>query len=171
MKRLKITLLVFFILLAVSLVAFANEVNKKRRSFFDHPFFQDSTLESAVEHFQNSMSDFSSFSQVMFRTEWQQDNNGRTIYINPSDKNQKLDVKIENGLIQIKSAEEKKSEHMHSQSISSQMMNVPQDCDSTAAEISQLDDGLKIFFPFKKATKEINPERVPITPADGAIDI
>ncbi|HLW56076.1 MAG TPA: hypothetical protein VKY27_01745 [Bacteriovoracaceae bacterium] len=166
------TLLIIFALVTLSLMAFANEVNKRRNSFFDFPFFGDSTLESAIEHFENRMSEFSSFSQSsMFKTEWQQSKDGRTIYINPSDKDQKLDIKIENGMIQIKSAQEKSSDNMRSQSVSTQMMSIPHDCDANKAQISQMDDGVKIFFPFKGETKEISPDRIPIKPSDDSVDI
>lgn len=138
---------------------------------FNSPFFSDSTLESAIEHFENSMAEFSSFSQSMFKTEWQQNEKGRTFYVTPTDKNQKLDIKIENGMIQIKSAQEKNSENMRSQSVSTQMMSIPHDCDANKAEISQLDDGVKIFFPFKNEPKEVAPDRIPIKPPRDEVDI
>lgn len=177
MKRLKVTIFIFFICVTLSLVAFANEVNKKRRSFFDSSFLGDSTLQSAIEHFENRMNEFSSFSSLgqnsMFKTEWQEDSKGRTFYINPTNDGLNLDIKIENGMIQIKSSQEKNSEGMHSQSVSTQMMSIPQDCNADAAQISQLDDGVKIFFPYKKEVeiKEIKRERIPIKPNDDSVDI
>ncbi len=170
MKRLKVSLLIIFILITLSLVAFANEANKRRRSFFDSPFFQDSTLQSALEHFENSMSDFSSFSVGSFQTEWQQDSKGRTFYITPKDKEQKLDINIENGMIQVKSAQEKNSENMRSQSISTQMISIPHDCDPEKAQFSQLDDGIKIFFPYKEESKKIPSDRIPLKPSSDSID-
>lgn len=169
MKRLKVTLLIIFILISLSLVALANEANKKR-SFFGSPF-ADSTLQSAIEHFENSMADFSSFSQSMLKTRWEQDKEGRTMVITPTEKNQKIDIKIENGMIQISSAEEKTAENMRSQSVSTQMMSVPHDCDADKAKISQLAEGVKIFFPYKTQTKEVSPDRIPIKPSNDAIDI
>lgn len=152
-------------------MTFANEVNKRRKSFFDSPFFQDGTLQSAIEQFENRMSEFSSFSQSMFKTEWQHSKEGRTIYINPTDKDQKLDIKIENGMIQIKSAQEKSSDNMRSQSVSTQMMSIPEDCDANKAQISQMDDGVKIFFPFKADIKEVPLDRIPIKPSGDSVDI
>lgn len=166
-----------FTLTALSVVALANEV--KKRSFFDSSFFQDETLRSAVEHFQNNLNDLSTLSLSMFKTEWQQDAKGRTLYVTPSEKNLKLDISIEKGMIQIKSAQEKSSENMRSQSVSSQMVSVPGDCNPDAAIISEMDDGLKIFFPYLEKAQKIIPsnsgkeksERIPIKPTQPAIDI
>lgn len=152
-------------------MAFANEVNK-RMSLFNSPFFGDSTLQSAIENFENRMNEFASFSQSnLFKTEWRDDAKGRTIYINPTDKELKMDIKIEDGMIQIKSVQEKNTDNMRSQSVSSQMMSIPQDCDANGAQISQLNDGVKIFFPYKEETKSISKDRIPIQPSSPDVDI
>lgn len=178
MKRLKIILLSVVVIFSLSFLAFANEVVKKR-SFFD------STFQSAVDHLNNSMNEFSTnfdgLSLVQFKTQWDQDKEGRTLYIQTQSKEQKLDIKIENQMLEIKTAEEKKTENMQSISQSSQLISIPYDCDGNKAKITQTDDGIKVFFPFtesvqqrqlkKSQKKGTAPERIPLKPKNGEVDV
>lgn len=173
MKRLKIALFFIFILFTLSMVAIANEVTKKSRSFFDSSFFRDESLQSAVDHFRNNMNDLSTLSLGVIDTQWEEDTKGRTLYVTTKDKDQKLDLKIENEMIEIKSVQEKKSQNMQSQSMSSHLVSVPNDCDANRAVISATDTGLKIFLPFKEAQKveTKTPERIPLKPTKDEIDV
>lgn len=177
MKRLKIILLFVILIFSLSFLALANEV--KKRSFFD------STFQSAIDHFNNSMNEFSTNFDAMslgqFKTEWDQGKEGRTLYIQTQSKDQKLDIKIENQMLEIKTAEEKRTENMQSISQSSQIISVPYDCDGNKAKISQTDDGIKVFFPFtesvqqrqlkKSPKKGIESERIPLKPIKGEVDV
>ncbi len=170
-------LLFAVVIFSLSFLALANEV--KKRSFFD------STFQSAMDHFNNSMNEFSTNFDAMslgqFKTQWEQDKDGRTLYIQTENKEQKLDIKIENQMLEIKTAEEKKTENMQSISQSSQLISIPYDCDGNKAKISQTDDGIKVFFPFtqsvqqrqlkKSQKKGTETERIPLRPANGEVDV
>ena len=176
MKRLKLILILIIAVFSLSFLSLANEV--KKRSIFD------STFQSALDHFNNSMSEFSAnfdaISQGMFKTQWEKSDEGRILYIQTQNKDQKLDLKIENQMVEIKTVEEKKTENMQSFSQSSQMISVPYDCDGNKAKITQTDDGLKVFFPYtdstqkrqiKKSIRSTEPERIPIKPENDEVDI
>ena len=177
MKRLKMILLVVVVIFSLSFLALANEV--KKRSFFD------STFQSAMDHFNNSLNEFSTnfdgMSLAQFKTQWDKGQDGRTLYIQTQSKEQKLDIKIENQMLEIKTAEEKKTENMQSVSQSTQLIAVPYDCDGNKARISQTDDGIKVFFPFtesvkirqlkKSQKKGIESERIPVKPQNNEVDV
>lgn len=124
---------------------------------------------------------FDAMSLGQFKTQWEQDKDGRTLYIQTENKEQKLDIKIENQMLEIKTAEEKKTENMQSISQSSQLISIPYDCDGNKAKISQTDDGIKVFFPFtqsvqqrqlkKSQKKGTETERIPLRPANGEVDV
>lgn len=177
MKRLKITLLAILILFALSVVAIANEVTKKSRSFFDSSFFRDESLQSAVEHFRSNLNDLSTLSLGVIDTQWEEDAKGRTLFITTKDKDQKIDLKIENEMIEIKSVQEKKTQNMQSQSMSSHLVSVPDDCDANRALITPTDSGLKVFLPYREAQKikkikvPQTPQRIPLKVRDGDIEV
>ena len=109
-----------------------------------------------------------------FKMLWLENRSGRTLEITPQSPDQKLDIDITNGSINIKGKSETKSQSGVSYSQFSNSFNVPGDCDSSRVKMEQKDGKILIQFPYvqpKKVAPKPQKDRVPIRPSDNDVQI
>ena len=109
-----------------------------------------------------------------FKMLWLENPSGRTLEITPQSPDQKLDIDITNGSINIKGKSETKSQSGVSYSQFSNSFNVPGDCDSSRVKMEQKDGKILIQFPYvqpKKVAPKPQKDRVPIRPSDNDVQI
>jgi HSP20 family molecular chaperone IbpA len=101
-----------------------------------------------------------------FQSEWAETSSGRRLTLTPKTPEQKLDLKIENGIITIKG--ETKEEGMVSEFTNS--FSVPDDCDPGRVKISQGKGTIIVDLPFIK-TEPKKEVLKPIKPSESDIQI
>jgi HSP20 family molecular chaperone IbpA len=110
-------------------------------------------------------SSFQFSSGDVVETEWQESSAGRTLFITPQSKDQKLDINVQNEMVTIK-GKTANSEFQNS-------FSIPQDCDSGKVKMDQKNGKIVMFFPWRVA-KKISPkkdERVPLPKTDSDVTI
>jgi len=156
------------------------------RRLFDHLFRgslanddifkdMDSLFEDALS---NVDSNFLGPRSNNYEMAWSESKDGRTLLLAPKNKDQKLEINVEEGMIQIKGQNEEKTEYGTSVSSFSNAFSVPDDCDWKRVKILEKEGKILISFPYvtnknipepqKKQTKD---ERFPLKPSQGDIEI
>jgi len=114
-------------------------------------------------------------SQSHVETEWQESKEGRTLVVKLKDKDQRLDINVENGLVTIKGKNEVKS--ANGTSVFSNSFSIPVDCDPSKVKMDQKNDQILVSFPYKGGeVKSISPplkkdKRVPLPPSADDVPI
>lgn len=106
--------------------------------------------------------------QAPVKTTWQESKKGRTLRIDPSDPDLKLDIKIENAQILIKGEKQRKGGEKVAFSEFSYSLSTPHDVDASAVEISQEGNSIMVFLPFKKMDDK---GRTPLPKRPGEVTI
>lgn len=146
----------------------------------DEDLFKD--LEQLMDDsMKDSFSHFDSFTESKnFESQWVDSEEGKTLEITPQNKDQRLDINVENGLVTIKGKNEIKTAHGTSISSFSNSFSVPLECDASKVKMDQKGEKILVFFPYKnglprgsKPSEKSPPksERVPIPVPDGALEI
>ena len=144
----------------------------------------DSLFEDMDKMFEDMMKDsfsgggissFSSSGTNNFKMAWTESTTGRTLEITPKDKDQRLDISIENGFVTIKGNVEHKTPQGTSTSSFSNSFNVPSDCDPAKVKMEQKGEKILMHFPYIQAVKKITipkkDQRVPVPPSEGDVAI
>lgn len=130
----------------------------------DENLFKD--MEKLMEEtMQESRSFQFSFGDQNFRTEWQESETGRTLFITPKTKEQKLDITVQNEMVTIKG----KTEFSDFQN----SFSIPQDCDSSKVKMDQKNGKIVMFFPWRSVKKAAPPRdnRVPLPKSEEDVTI
>lgn len=144
----------------------------------------DQDMFSDLEEMMDSMmsDSFSQFSGTNFgqlnssySMEWTENQEGRTLSIVPKNKDQQLDINIQNDMITISGKVELKSQNGVSYSQFKNSTNVPSDCDASKVKMDQKDNKILVFFPYyrKDSGRPQRPsnERKPLPPSDLDVEI
>lgn len=142
----------------------------------------DQDLFSDMEKFMDeimtdSFNGFSSFSRTTsenYKLEWTETKAGRTLLITPDSPEQKLDINVSNGFIEIKGRKEHKTSNGAFYSNFANSFNVPGDCDPGKVKMEEKDGKILMHFPFKTVKAvDIKPkeERIPVAPSDSDVQI
>lgn len=142
----------------------------------DDALFKDMErlMDEAMKDSFTGTSSFSySFGAQNFETEWEEDKSGRTLYITPQSKNQKLDINVERDMVTIKGKSEVKTPNGVSVSDFQNSFSIPNDCDSSKVKMDQKGDKIVMFFPWKnlKNSTPKKDERVPLPKAESDVTI
>jgi hypothetical protein len=148
----------------------------------DHDLFED--IEEMFErHLSDSLGGVDKFEieSENFKSQWEESQSGRTLVITPKDKDQKLNIDVNNSLITIRGETYIKTPTTSMKSSFSNSFSVPPDCDSSLVKIDQVKGNILIYFPFFKAgpglksapqiTPQKNNERRPIPPTGEEVSI
>lgn len=162
------------------------EMHKRMRDKLLHGIGPDQDLFKDLEQmFEDSMSDaFSGFGDLQiesdnFKTEWTESKTGRTLEITPKEKDQKLNIDVNETVITIKGESLHKTATSTFSSNFSNSFPVPDDCDGTKVKMDQQDGKILVQFPFKSG-KSVTPsqkiapkeeERKPLPPSAGDVTI
>lgn len=140
--------------------------------FSDLEQMMDTMMKDSFSHF-----DTMNFGQMNspYSMEWSENQNGRTLSITPKNKDQQLDINIENKMITISGRAELKTQNGVSYSQFKNATNVPSDCDSSKVKMDHKDNTILVFFPFhgqqsKKSQTPLN-DRKPLPPSDLDVEI
>lgn len=142
----------------------------------------DQDLFSDMEKFMDeimtdSFNGFSSFSRTTsenYKIEWTESKSGRTLIITPDSPDQKLDINVSNGFIEIKGKREHKISNGAFYSNFSNRFNVPGDCDEKKLKMEQKDGKILMHFPYRAVRAvDIKPkeERIPVAPSETDVQI
>lgn len=115
-----------------------------------------------------------SFGAQNFETEWQESEAGRTLFITPQSKEQKLDINVQKDMVTIKGKSETKTPNGTSVSDFQNSFSIPQDCDSSKVKMDQKSGKIVMFFPWKTMKKEVAPKkdnRIPLPKAEDDVTI
>ncbi len=114
-----------------------------------------------------------SFGAQNFETDWQESEAGRTLFITPQSKDQKLDINVQQGMVTIKGKSETKTPNGTKVSDFQNSFSIPQDCDSTKVKMDQKNGKIVMFFPWKTLKKEVpeKNERIPLPKAESDVTI
>lgn len=128
----------------------------------------DSMMDEALRDFPTSgLSRFSSGPTLS----WSEKKEGRELLVIPKSKNDKLDIQVQNQMITIKTVTS--GENLHAET--SNMQNVPSDCEGDQVKMQSKEGGVVLFFPWKKsakpAAKSLEPERKPLKPQKSEFDV
>lgn len=157
------------------------------RRMFEH-FFRDSMSTDDIFKdmdplFEDSLSgfseDFIDGRSSQFEMSWTESSEGRSLLIRPKNKDQKFEINVENGMIQLKGKSETKSEYGTSVSSFSQSYSVPSDCDWKNVKIVEKQGNILLSFPFLQEKIDIpktkkpmkNEDRLPLKPSHGDIEV
>lgn len=133
--------------------------------FKDMEGLMDDVMKSSFQGFDN----FTNLAPTSYKMNWTETKEGRTLTITPENKEQRLDINVENGLINIQGKTEKKSSHGSSISSFSNSFNVPNDLDWTKVRMEGKDGHILLEFPYKEVTQKI--ERTPVEPSENDVQI
>jgi HSP20 family molecular chaperone IbpA len=133
--------------------------------FQDMEGLMDDMMKSSFQGFDN----FSNLAPTSYKMNWIDSQEGRTLIITPENKEQRLDINVEDGLISIQGKTQKKGPHGSSISSFSNSFNVPEDLDWTKVRMEGKDGNILLEFPYKGVTKKI--ERTPIAPSKDDVQI
>jgi len=110
---------------------------------------------------------------------WTESKEGRSLLLSPQDKNQKLEINVEQGMVSIKGNNEVKTPNGTSISSFSHSYSVPGDCDWTKVKILERNGKIVLSFPYRSLetapkgpkSKEKDPDRIPIPPTGEEVTI
>jgi len=156
------------------------------RRLFDHLFrgssvnddiFKD--MDTLFEDVLSNMdSNFLGSLSNNYEMAWSESKEGRTLLLAPKNKDQKLEINVEEGMIRIKGQNEEKTDHGSSLSSFSNSFPVPDDCDWKRVKILEKEGKILISFPFmttknmpRPEEKKAKEERFPLKPSQGDIEI
>jgi len=202
MKRLWITLIIIFVTI-ISMMAFGQKSQQDSRQaarqeamrlreelhrrLLNHLFHGTGTTDDVFKDmdslFEDVMSDmgedFSSGGSKNYEMTWTESKEGRSLLLSPQDKNQKLEINVEQGMVSIKGNNQVKTPNGTSISSFSHSYSVPGDCDWTRVKILEKEGKIVLSFPYKSldsAPKSPKPEeknldRTPLPPAGQEVTI
>ncbi len=148
-----------------------NGIGSDEDLFSDMETFMDEIMTDSF----NGLNSFSRTTSQNYKIEWSEGKDGRTLTIIPDSPEQKLDINVRNGFIEIKGKSEQKSPQGVSVSNFSNSFNVPGDCDPSKVKMVQKDGKILVKFPYRSSkTVDINPPvdvRKPLPPSEGDVQI
>ncbi len=191
MKRMYVILGVFFLVLLWAFSGFSQkqdpralreELHRKMIENLFHGTHDDQLFQDMEKLMDDAMKDslgtgsssFSySFGAQNFETEWQESESGRTLFITPQNKEQKLDINVQKDMVTIKGKAERKTPNGTSVSDFQNSFSIPQDCDSSKVKMDQKSGKIVMFFPWKTMKKESpkKDERIPLPKAESEVTI
>jgi hypothetical protein len=137
----------------------------------------DSLFEDVMSDMNSHFGERSSTADA-YEMAWTESKEGRTLLLSPKNKEQRLEINVDQGMISIKG----KTEHKFGQSTSissfSHSYSIPQDCDGTKVKMLEKEGKILMIFPYKSAStsqesspkKSIEP-RIPVKPSDQDVAI
>jgi HSP20 family molecular chaperone IbpA len=138
--------------------------------FSDMEKFMDEIMTDSF----NGLSSFSRTTSENYKIDWTESKSGRTLVITPDSPDQKLDINVSNGFIEIKGKKEHKISNGTFYSNFANSFNVPGDCDATKVKMEQKDGKILMHFPYRvvKAV-DIKPkeDRIPVAPSESDVQI
>lgn len=109
-----------------------------------------------------------------FQAEWQSSKAGRTLIITPQNKDQQLNIDVNEEAITIKGKSEQKNGNSTFLSSFTNSFPVPDDCDGSKVKMDQKDGKILVQLPFKAARAVTVPpkeERRPLPPSESDVQI
>lgn len=107
---------------------------------------------------------------------WTESKEGRTLLISPHDKKQRLEMKVEKGMISIKGQSQEKGGNSTSVMSFSHIYSVPNDCDWMRVKMLEKEGKILMTFPYlsnpvKAPKKKQDIDRRPVDPTEDDVTI
>jgi HSP20 family molecular chaperone IbpA len=110
-----------------------------------------------------------------FGMEWKESASGRSLFITPQSKDQKLEIDTKPNIVTIKGESEQKSAQGVSRSSFQNSFSVPEDVDGTKVKMSQKEGKIVMEFPYKVFKTITTPKkeetRKPLPPSENDVPI
>lgn len=110
-----------------------------------------------------------------FGMEWEESKTGRSLFITPQSKDQKLEIDTKPNIVTIKGESEQKTPNGVSRSTFQNSFSVPEDVDGTKVKMSQKEGKIVMEFPYKVFKTITTPKkeetRKPLPPSENDVPI
>jgi HSP20 family molecular chaperone IbpA len=152
------------------------------KSFFNDDFHSAMDFDSFFEDHESYLKGLNGEQNSLFKSSWEETQEGRILKITPTNKQSQLDIDIKDGMISIKGKNESSKEKNQVISKISSSFSIPVDVDAKKADIQDKNGEIWIKFPWvvgkienkskiNHEKKDEDEDERPLKPSPGDITI